>query len=121
MVRVPRQAFPRLPRLPGKGTALVLDFPMAETLPGVVSPRLSYLGDEYRDHVVLAVSAMPRVAADAKALLGAAKALLGQVPLGFDMPLRPQDVRAIEQAVALAMLALRAEAKGPAPFGPLAT
>ena len=80
---------------------------MAETLPGVLSPRLAYLADEYRDHVRVSVGSMPGAAVEPRVLLGAARVLLSQVPLNAEGPLRPQDVRAVEQAVALAMLALK--------------
>jgi len=79
----------------------------SKTLPGILSPRLVYLADEHRDHVHLAVGSMPGAVVEPRVLLGAARTLLSQVPLNAEGPLRAQDVHAIEQAIALAMLALK--------------
>lgn len=80
---------------------------MAETLPGFLNPRLAYLADEHRDHLRLAVASMPGAAVNPRVLLGAARTLLSQVPLNAEGPLQANDIRAIEQAAALVMLALK--------------
>jgi hypothetical protein len=79
----------------------------SKTLPGILSPRLVYLADEHRDHVQLAVGSMPSAVIEPRVLLGAARTLLAQVPLNAETVLRAQDIHAIEQAIALAMLALK--------------